>query len=293
VFSQILGFGEYGFPESHAASFALITYVTAWLRHHHIAAFTCSLLNAQPMGFYSPATIVDDGKRHGVGMRAIDVQHSRWNCTLERGDTGFAVRMGYRYVKGLGEREKARFEAFPGPWPDLETFVRTTQLDQRALVALGEAGALDFNDLLLLTVQLFERFPEVLGWYRRRFQYVLVDEYQDTNRVQYTLIHQLAGEHRNLCVVGDPDQSIYAWRGADVRNILDFEADFPGAVVVRLEQNYRSTQTILDAAQAVIRNNRERVEKKILDHGDVIRVGVVSHQFRHHSVWNAIVKGWF
>jgi DNA helicase-2/ATP-dependent DNA helicase PcrA len=105
---------------------------------------------------------------------------------------------------------------------------------------LGGAGALDFGDLLLKTVEIFDRFPEVLAHYRRRFQYVLVDEYQDTNRVQYRLIQQLAGEHRNLCVVGDPDQSIYAWRGADVRNILDFERDYTDAVVVKLERNYRS-----------------------------------------------------
>jgi len=126
---------------------------------------------------------------------------------------------------------------------------------------LGEAGALDFNDLLLLTVQLFEHFPDVLGWYRRRFQYVLVDEYQDTNRVQYKLIHQLASEHRNLCVVGDPDQSIYAWRGADLRNILDFERDYPDATVVKLERNYRSTQPILAGASGVVANNRARRER--------------------------------
>ena len=126
---------------------------------------------------------------------------------------------------------------------------------------LNEAGALDFNDLLLCTVQLFERFPEVLGWYRRRFQYVLVDEYQDTNHVQYQLIHQLAGEQRNLCVVGDPDQSIYAWRGADVRNILDFERDYPDARVVKLERNYRSTRPILEGASGVVSHNRARRER--------------------------------
>jgi DNA helicase-2/ATP-dependent DNA helicase PcrA len=126
---------------------------------------------------------------------------------------------------------------------------------------LAEAGALDFNDLLLATVQLFERFPEVLGWYRRRFQYVLVDEYQDTNHVQYRLIHQLAGEHRNLCVVGDPDQSIYAWRGADVRNILDFERDYPDTHVIKLERNYRSTRPILDGASGVVAHNRARRER--------------------------------
>ncbi|HQZ37392.1 MAG TPA: UvrD-helicase domain-containing protein [Vicinamibacterales bacterium] len=129
--------------------------------------------------------------------------------------------------------------------------------------ALGEASALDFDDLLLKTVDLFERVPALRERYGRRFRFVMVDEYQDTNRPQYLLITQLAGLHRNLCVVGDPDQSIYKWRGADLRNIMDFEQDFPEAVVVRLERNYRSTEVILAAASAVIAHNRNRKEKAL------------------------------
>jgi DNA helicase-2/ATP-dependent DNA helicase PcrA len=128
---------------------------------------------------------------------------------------------------------------------------------------LADANALDFGDLIMHTVDLFERFPEVLAHYRRRWQYVLVDEYQDTNRVQYRLVEQLAAEHTNLCVVGDPDQSIYAWRGADVRNILDFEQDYPDVDIVRLEQNYRSTQPILEGASGVIAHNLARKEKSL------------------------------
>ena len=128
---------------------------------------------------------------------------------------------------------------------------------------LADAGALDFGDLLLKTVELFERFPEVLAHYRRRWQYVLVDEYQDTNRVQYRLVQQLVSEHGNLCVVGDPDQSIYAWRGADIHNILDFERDYPGAVVVKLERNYRSTQPILAGASGVVSHNIARKRKDL------------------------------
>ncbi len=120
---------------------------------------------------------------------------------------------------------------------------------------LEEQNALDFGDLILQTTELFHRFPEVLAWYRRRWQYVLVDEYQDTNRVQYRLVKQLTDEHRNLCVVGDPNQSIYGWRGADVRNILEFANDHPDAKVVKLERNYRSTRPILDAASAVVSHN--------------------------------------
>ena len=128
---------------------------------------------------------------------------------------------------------------------------------------LKEANAVDFDDLLLLTIRLFSECPDVLEKYRERFSYILVDEYQDTNLAQYHIVSMLAEKHRNLCVVGDDDQSIYAWRGADIRNILEFEKDFQGCKVIRLEQNYRSTETILSAANNVIKNNKGRKEKKL------------------------------
>jgi DNA helicase-2/ATP-dependent DNA helicase PcrA len=128
---------------------------------------------------------------------------------------------------------------------------------------LKKCNALDFGDLMMLTVRLFETEPEVLEDYRDRYRWILVDEYQDTNPIQYRLIRLLSGERRNLCVVGDDDQSIYRWRGADIRNILDFEKDFPGVKVVKLEQNYRSTRTILTAAGQVVAKNRGRKEKTL------------------------------
>ncbi len=131
------------------------------------------------------------------------------------------------------------------------------------LNALKESNALDFDDLLLKTVELFEQSERVRAKYAEQFRFVMVDEYQDTNRPQYLLISRLAGLHRNLCVVGDPDQSIYKWRGADLRNILDFEQDFGEAKIVKLERNYRSTQIILDAASAVISQNRNRKDKHL------------------------------
>jgi DNA helicase II / ATP-dependent DNA helicase PcrA len=131
------------------------------------------------------------------------------------------------------------------------------------LNALKESNALDFDDLLLKTVELFEKSERVRTKYAEQFRFVMVDEYQDTNRPQYLLISRLAGLHRNLCVVGDPDQSIYKWRGADLRNILDFEQDFGEAKIVKLERNYRSTQIILDAASAVISQNRNRKDKHL------------------------------
>ncbi|MEW6397718.1 MAG: 3'-5' exonuclease, partial [Bacillota bacterium] len=128
---------------------------------------------------------------------------------------------------------------------------------------LRESNLMDFDDLLLNTVRLFGEHDEVLEGYARRFLHILVDEFQDTNRVQYILLRQLASHHGNLTVVGDDDQSIYGFRGADLRNILDFEHDFPGTHVVRLEQNYRSTQVILDAAHGVIKHNRGRKGKRL------------------------------
>ncbi len=128
---------------------------------------------------------------------------------------------------------------------------------------LRQANALDFDDLLLKAVQLLHAAPDVAAWYNRHFHQVMVDEYQDTNRIQYLLIRMLTLERQNLCVVGDEDQSIYSWRGADIQNILSFKKDYPQARLIRLEQNYRSTQLILDAAGGVVQNNRARIGKTL------------------------------
>lgn len=130
-------------------------------------------------------------------------------------------------------------------------------------LTLKKNNALDFDDLIVKTVELFQSCPDVLENYQNRFQYIMVDEYQDTNTAQFELIRLLADKNKNLCVVGDDDQSIYKFRGANIRNILDFEETYPNAVVIKLEQNYRSTQTILDAANAVIRNNTQRKDKAL------------------------------
>lgn len=129
--------------------------------------------------------------------------------------------------------------------------------------AMRKAGAVDFDDLLLLARDVLTHHPDARDAWSRRYSYIQVDEYQDTNRIQYELVYQLSSAHRNLCVVGDEDQSIYSWRGADVGNILRFEQDFPGARIIRIEQNYRSTQTILDAAGAVVGNNTRRLGKTL------------------------------
>jgi len=141
--------------------------------------------------------------------------------------------------------------------------------------ALRAANAVDFDDLLVLTLRVFNEFPEALEECRARYQYVMVDEYQDTNAAQFELMHLLSAEHRNVCVVGDDDQSIYGWRGAEISNILDMEKHFPEVKVIKLEQNYRSTRVILDAANAVIKNNPRRRPKQLWSAkgaGDLLRL---------------------
>ncbi len=130
-------------------------------------------------------------------------------------------------------------------------------------IRLAKHQALDFDDLLMKTVELFQTHPEILDYYQEKWKYISVDEYQDTNHAQYTIVKMLAEKYRNICVIGDPDQSIYSWRGANMQNILDFEKDYPEALVIKLEQNYRSTSVILEAAHHVISKNRNRKEKKL------------------------------
>ena len=152
---------------------------------------------------------------------------------------------------------------------------------------LRSANALDFDDLIMKTLQLFADHPPVLDYYRDRFEYVHVDEYQDTNMAQYEFVRLLTSGSRNLCVVGDDDQAIYGWRGADIRNILDFEKDFPDATVIKLEQNYRSTANILDAANQVIAHNTGRKEKTLWtddDAGDLIRLFSAGDE-REEATW--------
>lgn len=158
---------------------------------------------------------------------------------------------------------------------------------------LKENNSLDFDDLLCKTVDLFEKFPDVLEYYQNKFKYILVDEYQDTNHIQYKIVAMLAKKHRNLCVVGDDDQSIYKFRGADITNILDFEKQFPDCIVVKLEQNYRSTQNILSAANDVISNNVYRKSKKLwtdFGEGDKIVVRSLDDQIGEAQYINNTIE---
>jgi DNA helicase-2/ATP-dependent DNA helicase PcrA len=154
--------------------------------------------------------------------------------------------------------EKTYQEQADGYWPEMVAKIYT-----QYQTTLKKAKALDFDDLIMLTVQLFQKHPNVLEKYQDKWKYILVDEAHDTNRAQYTLTNLLAKKYKNLCLIADPDQSIYSWRGADFRNILNFEKDYPEAKVILLEQNYRSTKNILEASHHIIVKNKERKEKKL------------------------------
>jgi DNA helicase-2/ATP-dependent DNA helicase PcrA len=186
-------------------------------------------------------------------QESVNVDPKRWSPKAIRGEISNAKNQ----LIGVGDFT-ARAEG------TMDIFVRTVAKVYPAYQeSLEKQNAFDFDDLLTKPVQLFETNPELLDRYRQRFAFVLVDEYQDTNRAQFRFVELVAGSHGNLMVVGDDDQSIYRWRGADIRNILDFEKAFPGARVVRLERNYRSTQRILDTANRVIEQNTERKGKTL------------------------------
>ncbi len=226
------------------------------------------------------------GTFHGICCRILRREAERWglprNFTIyDRDDQKTAVRKAMAALglpknavnpsNAISVISRAKND-FLGP-DELEK--QLSGPDARSLVGiyrqysriLAEAGAFDFDDLLVRPVERFQAYPEILDEWRRRFSAILVDEYQDTNRVQYLFMKLLAGNAGTITVVGDDDQSIYSWRGADIRNILEFERDFAGVHTVRLEQNYRSTKTILAAANAVVANNRGRMAKKLWTEG--------------------------
>ena len=224
-----------------------------WVSTFHSACVRILRRDASVLGYKSQFTIYDD-----LDSRRL-VEWCLRDLAL---DPKRFPPKGIRAAISNAKNELVDFESFAdqGSGPYHETVSEVYRMYQRRML---EASAMDFDDLLMVTVELFGAFPNVLEHYQDRFRYILVDEYQDTNRAQYRLVQLLAGKHHNLCVVGDSDQSIYAFRGADIRNILEFERDYPEARVVVLDRNYRSTQTILDAANAVIGNNAGRKPKHL------------------------------
>ncbi|HJW21906.1 MAG TPA: UvrD-helicase domain-containing protein, partial [Candidatus Limnocylindrales bacterium] len=211
-----------------------------------------------------------DGEAIGLDRRFVIYDTEDQVALMKRilRDEGLDAKGETRPQVVLAAISRAKNEMLdPGELPPFRlatgVLVQVAHLARRYQAALREANALDFDDLLLDAVRLFREAPPVLARYQDRWRYLHVDEYQDTNRPQYLWIKALASKHHNLAVVGDDDQSIYGWRGADIRNILDFERDWPEATVVKLEQNYRSTQLILDAAHAVVSRNEARSDKKL------------------------------
>jgi ATP-dependent DNA helicase UvrD/PcrA len=243
-----------------------------WILTFHAACGRMLRREAERLGYRSNFTIYDDQDQ----VRLVKA------CLEELGKD--PKRFSPRGIHAQISRAKNNLvspEQYLGQVASFwdQTVAETYGLYQRRLHA---SNAVDFDDLLMLTVEVLERFPDALARWRKAFRYVLVDEYQDTNHAQYRLLQLLGGEHGNVCAVGDPDQSIYAFRGADIRNIMEFERDFPGTRVIALEQNYRSTNHILRAANSVIEENRERKPKRLFsDLGEGLPVRVVEVEDEH------------
>src|SRR6516165_3250201 len=224
-----------------------------WIMTFHAACGRILRREAERLGYRSNFTIYDQADQVRLVKACLE--------ELDRDPKRFVPRGIHAQISKAknqlisADEYAARVASFYD-----QTVADVYQLYQRRLFA---SNAVDFDDLLMLTVDVLQRFPEAHERWARAFRYILVDEYQDTNHAQYVLLKLLASEHRNLMAVGDPDQSIYAFRGADIRNILDFERDFPGTRTIALEQNYRSTNAILRAANRVIANNRERKPKNL------------------------------
>ena len=237
----------------------------AWVMTFHAACGRILRREAQRLGYRSNFTIYDQADQIRLVKRCLE--------ELERDPKRFTPRGIHSQISNAKntlvspEEYTDRVASFYD-----QTVAEVYDLYQKRLFA---SNAVDFDDMLFLTVDVLERFPEAREKWQEAFRYILVDEYQDTNHAQYRLLQLLAEKHHNLFAVGDPDQSIYGFRGADIRNVLEFEHDFPGSYTIALEQNYRSTQHILDAANGVISHNRERKEKNLwseLGDGDPVRV---------------------
>src|SRR5919202_85719 len=236
-----------------------------WILTFHAACGRILRREAPRLGYRTTFTIYDQADQIRLTKQCLE--------ELERDPKRFVPRGIHAQISAAKNQlvSPAEYRSRVASFYD-QTVADVYELYQRRLFS---SNAVDFDDLLMLTVDVLERFPEALEKWQTAFRYILVDEYQDTNHAQYRLLQLLAQPDMNVCAVGDPDQSIYAFRGADINNILDFERDFPGTRTIALEQNYRSTNAILEAANGVIRHNHERKEKDLwseLGEGEPVRV---------------------
>jgi DNA helicase-2/ATP-dependent DNA helicase PcrA len=255
-----------------------------WIMTFHSCCARLLRFEAEHLGFGRNFTIYDDQDAERVIsqiLKDIDLDPRRW--------TPRSFKNAISQAKNVCV-DAAELDRVAQSYPE-RTAARVYGLYEQRL---KQANALDFDDLLMRAVQLLETKPDVLARWQERFRYIVIDEYQDTNHAQYRFVSLLAAKYRNLCVVGDEDQSVYAFRGATIRNILEFERDYPDAKVFKLEQNYRSTQTILDAANALIRNNSQRKDKKLFtDLGEgtkVLRYQADDEHDEAHFVASEIVR---
>ena len=241
--------------------------VPQWVGTFHSLSARILRREAQTLGFRRDFVIYDDEDRLALIRRVMKA--------LEISENSYAPKAVRSHISGAKDQLIApgEYKEQHGDFFEQQVVSRVYEAYQ---LALEDCNALDFDDLIMRLAVGFATHPDLLNRYQERFQYILVDEYQDTNRAQYEWINRLARKYRNLCVVGDDDQSIYAWRGADIRNILEFEKDYPETRVVRLEQNYRSTQLILKAGNEVIRNNKGRKGKELwTDNPAGEKIGIV------------------
>ena len=236
-----------------------------WILTFHAACGRMLRSEAERLGYKSNFTIYDSQDQVRLVKQVLE--------ELDKDPKRFVPRGVHAQISNAKNQlvTPAMYAERIGSFYD-QTIAEAYELYQRKLAA---SNAVDFDDMLMLTVQILESFPDAREKWQKAFRYVLVDEYQDTNHAQYRLLQLLAAEHQNVCAVGDPDQSVYGFRGADIRNILEFERDFPETRTIALEQNYRSTNAILEAANAVIDHNSERKPKRLwseLGDGDPVRV---------------------
>jgi DNA helicase-2/ATP-dependent DNA helicase PcrA len=251
-----------------------------WISTFHSSCVRILRRHAQAMALQPGFAIYDDGDQLSVIKKVC--QNLNINDKIFPPKSfQFQINQAKNQYIAPSEMKKQRRHAFDERVADVYSGYEQEML---------RSNALDFGDLLFKTVKLFETHPEILELYQNRFKFIMIDEYQDTNRVQYLLVKLLSQKFKNLCVVGDEDQSIYSWRGADITNILNFEHDFPDAKIIKLEQNYRSTKNIVEAASHVIRKNSERKDKSLWTENDAGEPISIREESNEHEEARSVVR---
>ncbi len=252
-----------------------------WIATFHSACVRILRSDIHHLGYNNQFTIYDDSDQLSLIKACMKELNVSDNVISPK-----AIQGRINKIKNEGEDHQTYKSSYGGPLEDafVRIFIRYGE-------ALKMCSALDFADLILMTVRLFQKHPRILANYQQRFRYLLIDEYQDTNRAQYLLMKLLASAHGNICAVGDEDQSIYRWRGADITNILNFEKDFPNAKIFKLEENYRSTKNIIEAASAVISYNTERRDKTLWTQNDSgEKIEVVEAYDEHDEAFKLVAQ---